>query len=185
MAIPANYTERSNVLLWHKEGQEPCVHVGSYPTKTDVDVLLLKGINVFINLCTEEEIEMQGDYTEQIRSSGLKVTIINLHTPFKKAPSKEVIERLVKDLAVMIEKGAKIYIHSLNGNGRANTLACHLYTEVTKCNNPNTVLCIILERYATRVETINAKAVESRHQYSSILGVEQPIRKRRNRQRIS
>lgn len=168
MIVPENCTTESNVLLWCLDTMFPVIHVGSYPTRNDVSLLLKAGVDTFINLCTEKENSESYDYTEDNNNS---LECYNIPIKYKSVPTKKDICTTMNIILKSLERGKAVYIHSMSGRGRVNTLACHVYKILTECKNHKLALYVVLERYATRSHTEGVKAIESGDQYASILNI--------------
>lgn len=107
---------------------------GGYPMRNDLpqrpnflDLLLENGVNVFVNLCEEHEIQKYGDYSELVRIESGEVTLISLPTPDRGVTFDTDVSKVVNQIVQHITRGDVVYVHCWGGHGRSGVIcACVL-----------------------------------------------------------
>jgi len=146
--------------------------IGEYPTKDTIQKLLDVGVNVFVNLCTDQEINRSFDYCEYLVNKHKETSkygdIINSKMPMitKRVPNSKKLYDYAMYVYSLILQRKLVYVHSMTGHGRASMLAAYTMMFDDRLLNINTVqeaLEIGLKTRKTRI--VGKHKLETKEQY--------------------
>ena len=163
-----NPTKYSNWIITSYDDKSGLI-VGEYPKKDggSLDDLLARGVNVFVNLCTQQEKNKYGDYTDYVLKKNPDIKIVDFPFFSKKIPDPEKLYESAANIFNLIAVSEKlVYVHSTTGHGRSNVYAGYTLMFDPYINDSNRTIEILDMSLETReVRIKEKKKLESKAQY--------------------
>lgn len=145
--------------------------VGSHPCMNDdkqLDALVKTGVTVFVSCCTTNEMKRYGEYEETLRKGYPTKDFIFLSLPSnpKKVPDETKLYSTASTIFEYIVRRRLVYIHSVNGCGRANVLAGYVIMFDPHVKDTSRPIDILEMSQHTRTVKPKPNKLESKEQYS-------------------
>lgn len=91
------------------------IFIGSYPIGSIMRDVVDSGIDVFYNLCTDEEVCLYGDYTKYVeinKKTNTRSIIVIIPTVYKHISDDSRLMKSVIQCWTYVSQGRRIYIHA-------------------------------------------------------------------------